>query len=132
MNLLQKLKDDAAGLAILRDWLGEGGEPVPPETAEARSAVCVTCDQNHVVNYTKLKLTAAALIKHGLELKNDHSLTVSNEPELNVCQACCCVLSLKVWVPVNHIRAHTTDAQLAQLPPHCWMRKELLFHLLPP
>lgn len=132
MNVLQELRDDATGLQLVRDWLGDGGETVEQAHADERAAICAGCRQNSPVNYGQLKLAVAALIKRGIEIKRHVNLSTPHDDALHVCKVCRCVLATKVWVPVKHIRAHTTDKQLAELPDHCWMRREILFHLLPP
>lgn len=135
MNLLQEYKDDVHGLALLRDWLGDGGEPVPETLAQERANVCVgvrkPCHQNSQVNFNQLKLGVAQIIRAGLQLKSHVNLHLPNEGDLHVCQTCRCVLALKVWVPIKHIRAHTTDDQLAKFPDHCWIRRELFDLLVP-
>jgi hypothetical protein len=126
MNLLQEFKDDAQALAILRDWLGGGGEPVTPALAQERADICWDCPQNSPVHTSQLKLNVARLIKQGLQIKQQVNLRTARDPDLHVCKTCRCVLSLKVWVPIRHIRAHTTDDQLTKFPAHCWIPKETL------
>lgn len=123
MNPLSEL---VTGGWILRDWLGKKGIPVAKELAESRAMICVSCPKNVEPNWWDRVLNRIALmIRHQLELKHEMGLWVSKEGDINMCQACGCCLRLKVHVPLEHIKDHTSDEVLRAMPDFCWIRKEL-------
>ena len=124
MTVLEEIRNDAAGLASLRDWLGEGGVPVDSATADARTAVCAGCPQNvRFIWWENTKHAIAETIKRHLAVKHRLELHAENEDNVAMCRACGCCLRLKVWVPMDVIRPHTTPEQLAKMPEPCWIRK---------
>lgn len=126
MTLLDEIRNDAAGAAILKDWLGDGGAPVAPVVAEARAMVCVNCPENRAPYWwEKAKNSIADAIRAHLVVKQQSGLRVSHEDEIHMCRVCGCCLRLKVWVPIEHIKEHTTPETLAKLPSHCWLLKEI-------
>lgn len=134
MKAVEEIKNGISGVAALHDWLGDSGQPVSKMVAEFRSHRCVTgdngspCPLNKEPNWwDRIKGVIADWIKKELEIKNDMNLQVSNEDQINMCAACGCCLRLKVWVPTEHVRKHTTKAQLAKMPAYCWIKKELKY-----
>lgn len=126
MNLLETLKHDADGLAILKEWLGDGGEPVAPIHAELRAAICSVCPENRGGNWwDKFKNQIARTIRKHLEFKHRVGLSVSTEANLHMCRACGCALPLKVWVPVKHLKTHVSEKTISKMPSFCWIKKEL-------
>jgi len=131
MSLIETIKNDIEGAAILRDWLGDG-DPVHPMVAEARAQRCTTgnegkpCPLNIEANWwDRVKSTIADWIRYELELKNKMELKVPQEDALGMCKACGCCLRLKVWTPIKHIKDHITPAQLKTTPGFCWIRAEI-------
>lgn len=116
------LKQAQAFFNAWKDWLGEGGRPVPSEQAQARADVCLKCPLNRDDGMADwLTRTASEVFKLQIELKNREKLRVHGEKRLFVCQGCSCNLRLKVHVPISFIR-ETTDQ--AGLDPACWILKE--------
>ena len=112
-------------LGVLRDWLGEGGKPVDARKATRRAEICSSCPFNYKAGYRQiLKLAVADTIKLHLEVKNNADLRTQFDKDLHLCKVCNCVAALKVWVPFEHIRAHTSDKQLNKFPIFCWIRQE--------
>lgn len=122
----------AAGMAVIADWLGEGLRPVDKPIAEARAAICAVreggkvCPMNSEAGgfFQKLDAQAAEEVKKLIEVKNELELTTAQEASLFTCQACDCLLRLKVWTPIDHILKHTSAAVKAKLDPLCWILSE--------
>ncbi len=126
MSILDEIKADVTGAAILKDWLGEGGEPVLSRRAECRSYICLYCPENKKGNWwDQLKTELANLIRAQLEIKNKLELRVPEEEHLGTCATCFCNLPLKVWCPIKHIAKHTKPETLARFPGACWQKNEI-------
>lgn len=115
-RLVDRLRSDAKGGAILRDWLGEGGYPVDAETASARANICVSCPHNQPAN--SLERWVARTIHEHEEAKTGLSLRTGHDANLKSCNICGCWLPLKVWVPSRHLLAHSDPDDF---PKHCWI-----------
>lgn len=113
------------GTLILKDWVGAGMAPVTDVQANQRSQVCELCPMNQRPDWTAIfKEATGASILAVASLKNKACLRVENEEKIGECRACLCYLPLKVWVPLEHILAHTTPETLRELDPRCWVLKE--------
>lgn len=125
MNLLNELKHDAAGIAILTEWLGSGGTPVAKELAESRAAVCVPCEKHRKFKWWEIaKHIIAEFITACISLKNRLNISTSRDDELFMCGGCKCCCRLKVHVDIKHILAHTNDETMRNLAPDCWILRE--------
>jgi hypothetical protein len=115
---------------IRHEWLGEGGEAVPIEQAQARADICTgrlsgkPCPNNYQGSWL-YNVVTAIVINSQLELRRAMSINVEGEESLKVCEVCGCRLQLKVHVPFRHIYRHTTPEQLSKYPDFCWQQKEL-------
>jgi hypothetical protein len=119
------VRNVAAGIGVLLDWLGSGGKPVDAKLAEARGAVCVGCPKNDGGDYKAYFTTPVAeKIRTQLEVRNDLQLRTTHDERLTVCSACDCPLALKVWAPLEHILAHTSEKVKADLDARCWITAE--------
>lgn len=119
------VKKTAAGIGLVRDWIGSGLKPVDKSLAELRAGVCVECPQNGDPNWIqKLDAVAADGIKKLLEIRNDLQLQTPHDAKIFTCLACDCALKLKVWAPSNHILEHTSPEVKAKLDPRCWITAE--------
>jgi len=135
-HLLRSAKHAAAGVNILKDWLGEGGVPVTPELAQARADVCLKGDQDKDGNpckcrnnkeghfFQKLTTAIAKAIHEQRREKLRLGMRVEGEEELHTCTVCDCHLPLKVHVPFKTIAERTSDVQWEEFPEFCWMNKE--------
>jgi hypothetical protein len=135
MSVLDEIRNDINGAAILNDWLGAGGHPVSQETSDHRSLACVRgnngeiCRENVAPKWWETaKGKIADAIRSQLELKNKLRMTTPLESHLSMCRVCGCCLPLKVFVPIQHIKAHTPSEMLARYPSFCWQRKEMEQH----
>ena len=134
MSLFIELRNDITGTAVLRDWLGEGGSPVGQVQANRRAMACCAgnggspCPNNVAPNWWEehVKDPIAEVIRKQLEIKNKIKLTTKHDDKLAMCSACGCNLSLKVQVPIEHIKRHTPRAVIDKLTAYCWLREELL------
>lgn len=113
-------------LAALKDWLGEGGTPVNSGLAAQRAVICRDCPENRAPLWWEkmTKEPIAAVIRSQLALKHDLNLAVEHEDDLHMCRVCGCCIRLKVWVPISHIKKHTSPEQLLKFPNWCWIRDE--------
>lgn len=132
MKLVEETQNDLSGIALLRDWLGDGGA-VHPMLAEFRAQTCTignggnACPHNKEANWWErnIKMPVARVIKEELELKSGMNLSAKGEDAVHMCAACGCCLKLKIWTPIQHIRNHLSAKQLVKTPSYCWMRREI-------
>lgn len=119
-----RAKNVTAGVGVLLDWLGSGAKPVEQSLADSRAAICSSCPKNDggdfIAYFTK---PIADKIRTQLEIRGDLQLRTPHDENLTVCSGCDCPLKLKVWTPLEHILAHTSDEVKAQLAPQCWILK---------
>ncbi len=132
--MIDEIKNDIHGIAALRDWLGDSGSPVNSIVAEFRAQRCVagadgaSCPLNAGQGWLETaKGEVADWIRKELELKSGMDLHTTTESKLHVCKACSCYLPLKVWVPTEYVKGHTTKEQLEKMPSFCWIKSELNF-----
>jgi len=127
MNPLSEIRKDAAGAALLADWLGHGLDVVPMTVARQRAQTCLDnhCQENRAPRWWEtLQNTIALTIRRQLEIKNKLDLRLSTEEHLHMCRKCGCCLKLKVWVPFDHIRSHLHPTLADTFPNYCWIKKE--------
>jgi hypothetical protein len=124
--MLKTVKQIQQGAQILNQWLGAGGEPVDGDLAEERADVCRDCPENVRGNWLdRIKGEAASVIKDYLAVKAAQGLEVPDERDIGFCKQCGCALQLKVWCPIEHIKAHMTRSEMLEFPTFCWIRKEI-------
>jgi hypothetical protein len=125
VKILSGAKRNIAGVATLIEWLGSGAKPVPETLANIRSGVCLTCPQNKPTDWKNwAKGQIAESIRRQIAIKNDMALKTANDPKLGTCEACSCVLQLKVWCPISHILKNMDGDTLKRLDPKCWCLSE--------
>lgn len=73
--------------------------------------------------WESIKGKIADHVKQQIELKNSMQMRVDGEKSLGICDACGCVLRLKVWVPIQHIKDNTEDD--TEFADGCWIMSEL-------
>lgn len=123
MKLWEELKNDKAGLELLSDWLGDGGEPVHQGIAEQRALVCIQCPNNTAPDWWDIvKNTIADWIRNELELKSKLKMSTTNDEKIHMCKMCGCCLKLKVWTPLDYIKKHVAPEKLSEAPQFCWMK----------
>lgn len=127
---VDRLENFTAGVGVVLDWLGDSLEPVAPELAEKRAAVCADhegkpCPENGRPDFIqRIEGWAASGVKELINLANDMRLSTSKDDMLHHCQICDCALKLKVWCKMEHILAHTSERVMAELPEHCWIKRK--------
>ncbi len=115
----------AAGVKVLLDWLGSGAKNVPAALATSRAAICADCPKNDGGDWRSVfTQPVAARIRQQIEIKNEMKLATIHDAKLTVCSACLCPLQLKVWTPIEHIAANTSDEVRSNLHPLCWILSE--------
>lgn len=113
------------GIAVLLDWLGQGGKPVDPLQAEARAGTCAACPHNKPDDLTAVfTVPASELIRKQLAIKNDLKIATPYDEKLGICELCACPLKLKVHTPIVHILKRLPQEVLAKLPDFCWIAQE--------
>lgn len=111
---------------ILKDWLGEGGEPVMHRKAEERALVCIGCAENRdKFWWESAKSALATAIKWHLSVKNRMNLNIPHEKELGVCAVCKCTLPLKIWAPIGVVASHLKEKDKKKFPAICWIKNEM-------
>ncbi len=132
-QIISELRQTATGAAILDDWLGAGGQPVPQSHADARAAKCVVCPLNVAPGWWHLHFVdkIAKAIRRHLEVKNSIGLDTPHDLNLSMCKVCGCCNRLAVWVPIKHIALHTDDEKLNKFPEPCWKKHEIIESLTP-
>lgn len=127
MNLREELKADIVGAALIRDWLGDGGETIDTDQANARIAVCMNCPWHQPAKWWSIffKNPVARAIKLTLEYKNRVNLRLEDEDKIGMCDLCKCCLRLKAWCPISRIRESMPVDVLNNAPSFCWMRQAL-------
>lgn len=116
----------------MRDWLGEG-VPVPQEYANGRAVACLIGDNGNPCPHNRspkwweklFKDPIAAAIREQLEVKNRMKLATPHDEQIHMCSICGCCLSLKVWTPIEFIKAHTSPREREQFPTWCWQKIEM-------
>lgn len=124
---MNALKQAQRFYELLKDWLGDGGKPVPKPQAQARANVCLICSMNDASRRMEeaFKGPAALGARRLIEFKNELQLRVEGEKHLHLCSVCDCVLKLKCHVPLSNIVASTSIETMGKFPKHCWIIKEL-------
>ncbi len=123
-----KAKNIWAGLRTVGEWLDANGPTVDQALADSRAEVCVACPLNGSGDFGKFFVApAAAAIKRQVEKLNGRGLKTASEDKLGVCEACTCAMKVKVWVPIEYIKNHMTDATMDALRKgnNCWQIAEL-------
>lgn len=127
----------AGGFGVIVDFIGEGGNPVSPELATQRAAVCATprilpdgtkterCPFNDQGDWTRyFTVPVSETIRKQLAKRIERGLSTRYDRELNVCEICSCPLKLKVHVPQDYIDQRMPAAvkkDLQESAPWCWI-----------
>lgn len=117
-----RIRNVAAGVGLLLEWIGPTAKAVPQELSERRAAICVTCPLNGRGGMLDFFTAEAAKTIHTqLQMRTEMELKTSVDEKLGICRACSCWLPLKVHVPIEFILAHTSDDVKASLDKNCWI-----------
>lgn len=111
---------------LRRDWLGDEESPVEPCHSQSRANVCSICPKNVRKPLQEIfSAPFASEVRKQIEYKNHLKLSVLGEDSLHICDACQCVLRLKVHVPIKFIAQNTTREILEDMPDFCWVKHEI-------
>jgi hypothetical protein len=121
MTVLDQISSIPDGVRHIYHWLGEGGNVVDQETAQARANTCNTCAYN--IGGLSVTAVAGIAIKKQLELKNHLKLRVDGEKRLKMCGTCGCQLKLLVWEPQERVKSQMIPAEAVLVPDFCWKNK---------
>lgn len=114
-----------AGIKLLKQWLGDGMNPVHRSLAENRAAVCSTCPQNQAGDFwQRMDALASHELRSLIASKKAMNLQTPYDEKLRTCQACDCWLPLKCWTPLKHIVKNTSAEVWNLLDEHCWIPQE--------
>lgn len=128
MNLLERAKQIAHGVEVIKEWLGDGGQVVSQSEAQERADICRaggpngTPCPNNFQGFSFATPVALAIKRH-LEVKNKLALRVEGEKSLHTCSECGCCIRLLIWQPQSQVQAELTDEEKETLPAHCWKLK---------
>jgi hypothetical protein len=110
--------------SLLASWLGEGGGTVSNEEAVNRAKVCLVCPMNRQGDWTRyFSLPMANMLRQTLEMRNGMKLQTPDDPKLGICEACSCVLTLKIHVEPSVIKRKMAKETFDGLHENCWIRK---------
>lgn len=132
MSIYEEIKKTAVGMALIKDWLGEGGH-VSQAVADHRSLACLRggpdgteCPHNKAPKWWEFaKGEIAETIRRQLEVKEKVRLSTPFEDKLHMCSVCGCCLKLKIHTPIKHIKNHMKAEVFEKLPVFCWQRTEI-------
>lgn len=137
----------AAGIGLVRDWLGEGLEPVSQEIADKRAWTCgvrengkgcpknsasIACQEARAAKgetgnpldwFQRVEANMANAARTIMDVMLDLKLSTPHDSKLGSCLACDCELKTKVWPPLKHIIENTSAEVMADLDPGCWITK---------
>jgi hypothetical protein len=123
--LPHKLKNVAAGVETLVEWIDDGAEAVNIGLATTRAAVCAACPKNGKGDFTRwFTVPVSEAIRSELNRRREMKLETVHDEKINVCEACLCPLKLKIHMPIDRIRNRLPAESLAALDPSCWIPKE--------
>ena len=127
MSVLDEIRNDANGLALLYDWLGDEERPMRQHTADVRAAICLDCNKHRPGKWWEqmVKDPIAEVIRKQLQIKHQMKLETTFDDVLGMCRVCGCCIRTKVWVPPKHLKNHTPLDRLKQYPPWCWVPPEI-------
>jgi len=127
LDSMAGLKRAAAGTAVGLEWLGKGAKTVPQELAEKRAATCVACPK--MVPGEWYVTAPAEIIKKSIEAwktltgNAEFKFETAQGDKLKSCDICKCLLTLKTFVPLEHIISKTSDEIMGEFPAACWIKR---------
>lgn len=108
------------GTATLAEWKLKGSVIVEDTEVMRRSQICAKCPFNGVVaNCSVCGMKAVKDIVDKIVGGN----ALATDTSLQHCTICCCSLQAKVRIPLDILRHHTPEKQMARLPDHCWIKE---------
>jgi hypothetical protein len=113
----------AKGASVLFDFFVKNGrKKVIKPHANERGRICGSCPANQRVSgCTSCSSAWLRSLAEGIVGGED----TDHDASLHACAYCSCQLRALVWVPIEVLKAHTSEAELAELPPECWKKREI-------
>lgn len=115
------------GTQTLAAWIVGGRHYVDGDLANERARICTSgfhgrkCPENE----EPLGCTGCnTKTLHEIVRSVVGSRTTTSDSRLKACKVCGCDLKAKVHLPHDVLWKHMADAQIAALPPHCWLLNE--------
>lgn len=106
-------------------WLASGRKPVDQAASLSRAGTCVSCPKNGSGPLTEwFTEPAAAVIKKAIEKRTGYKMQTLYDAALGVCEACHCVMVLKVHEPIDLVLKGLKPEAKAKLWGNCWILKE--------
>ena len=123
---MARLRQYARGAEALIEFLGDECQPVPQSQAYARSRICENCPLNRRPKTLPARaLRSVQRLAHRYtRIKKRMGLSVPNEHALGLCDACECLVALKVHIPLYHILRYTDNDTMERFHPDCWVINE--------
>jgi len=88
-SVVGAIRNVAAGVGVLLDWLGSGAKPVEQSLADSRAAICSTCPKNDGGDFTAFFTTPIAdKIRTQLRIPDDLKLRTPHDDKRTGCKAC--------------------------------------------
>jgi len=125
-RLLGRVKNVVAATPVIVEFIASKEEAVPIKVATERSEICFSCPFNEKPKSLLDLFTTSAseAIRKSLETLRGWNLGVPNSDQLGVCSRCLCPLRMKIFMPINRIRAKLSEDVREQLPDYCWIISE--------
>jgi len=125
-RFLGRVKSVVAASPVMVEFIASKEEAVPIKLATERSEICVACPFNEKPKSLLDLFTTSAseAIRKSLETLRGWNLDVPDSDKLGVCNRCLCPLKMKIFMPINRIRAKLSEDVREQLPDYCWIIKE--------
>jgi hypothetical protein len=118
-------KNLVAGTEAIVEWIASGAEAVPQSQSTSRAGVCAACSLNGRGDWTKwFTIPVANAIRAALRHKVEFKLSTPHDAVLGICEACHCVNSLKVHVPLDKFLPKMSQQAKDSLDPKCWIKTE--------
>lgn len=115
------LEDVKRGTATLVDWFLHGREKVDRNVATQRAKTCASCYAN------KDPVGCGSCSANVLREIADKIVggdSTDYDGFLKACAICGCQTRAKIWLPLNLLRRHMPEDQVARFPAHCWLLTE--------
>lgn len=123
--MFEELKTILGGVGSPLEWFFKGAKPVPQKQSCERASTCVICKKNVELTLTEFFTEPAAeLLQKSIEARTHLKLSTQYDPLLGTCNACFCVLKLKVHEPIDLILKHLKPQVKEKLWEECWILRE--------
>lgn len=113
----------ATAWRTFRAWQRDQYRLVSQSTAESRAQVCVRCPLN-----VDKQNVATRLLGHNFDPKEFFAVLqgrhTPQDDRLHICDACDCIMRLKIWLPLSIIKDYMPHETIQALDLKCWILHE--------